>query len=681
MSSNNKSTNKSTQARIKHLTKVLTEHNRRYYLEDSPTIPDSDYDALFRELKTLEEHNPSLAVANSPTKRVGGEALKQFSPSQHRQRLLSLDNVFSQDELADFWQRADNRLTDSVQQWVAEPKFDGLAVNLLYENGKFIQGATRGDGEIGEDITLNLKTIDSIPLLFSKSKSTWPKSIEVRGEVVMPKKGFEVLNKKQDKLGEKRFANPRNAAAGSLRQLDSSITAKRPLEFYAYGIGECIGDFGGETHFSVMAQLSNLGFKVSEWVREISDFAGLQDYYNELLASRASLPYDIDGIVYKVNDLSQQEVLGFVSRAPRFAVAYKFPAQEVSTLLQGVDFQVGRTGALTPVARLEPVFVGGVTVSNATLHNMDEVNRKDVRIGDRVIVRRAGDVIPEVVSVILDYRRKNAKKIKLPDVCPVCGSEVIKEEGLAVARCSGGLFCGAQLKGALKHFVSRRAFRIDGLGDKWIDQLVDSGLIKTPADIFVLKKEDLLKLPRMGEKSADNLLQAIYDAREIDFARFIYALGIREVGIATASHLAEHFLNLAALQQADLEQLQAVDEVGEVVARFVLDYFSDNQQSGWLDNLSKVGIIIKKVVAKGENITSPFSGKTVVLTGDLKFLTREEAASKLENLGAKVTSSVSKKTDLLIAGEKAGSKLKKAEQLGVTVMDSQAFQGVLESLA
>ncbi len=664
-------------AEVNRLRQQLAEHNYQYYVLDDPKIPDAEYDRLVQRLLELETAHPELVTNHSPTQRVGAGALTEFAQITHRLPMLSLDNAFSADGIAAFAKRINDKLikTDAIE-FVCEPKLDGLAVSLVYQNGELLQAATRGDGKVGEDITLNVKTIASVPLRLRGSN--YPALLEVRGEVFMTKTGFANLNQRATENEEKVFANPRNAAAGSLRQLDSNITATRPLEIYFYAVGFVDGGTVASSHWDVLQQMASWGLRVNPETARATGVADCLKYYDDLLARRDELDYEIDGIVYKVNQFVEQQQLGFVSRAPRWAIAHKFPAQEEITQIEAVEFQVGRTGALTPVARLQPVQVGGVTVSNATLHNMDEVARKDIRLGDTVIVRRAGDVIPEIVKPILERRKRGAKQVQLPKQCPECGSEVIRLEGEAVARCSGGLFCPAQRKQAIKHFAGRKALDIDGLGDKLVDQLVDADLIATVADLYQLQLNTLADLERMGQKSAENLLQALEQSKKTTFAKFLFALGIREVGEATALNLATHFVSLQRLMQATEEELIAVPEVGPIVAAHTTCFFQQPHNCEVIQALLAAGICWEQV-APPSAIAQPLAGKTIVLTGTLTSMSRDEAKAKLQVLGAKVSTSVSKNTSLVIAGEAAGSKLTKAEQLGVTVLDEAAFTELLLS--
>lgn len=653
--------------RTEQLRAELRQHNYNYYVLDEPTIPDAEYDRLLRELQAIEAEHPELRTADSPTQRVGNAPLSAFSQVKHQIPMLSLANAFDQAELTAFDKRLHDRLKDSTEiSYVCEPKLDGLAVSLLYEEGVLVQAATRGDGVIGEDITQNVKTIRAVPLKLSGSD--YPNRLEVRGEVFMPLAGFNKLNETALKNGTKIFANPRNAAAGSLRQLDPNVTATRPLEIYFYSVG--IVELGevGNSQWQMLQNLKRWGLRINPEIKQVSGIQSCWQYYESLLAKRQSLKYDIDGIVFKVNGFELQKQLGFVSRAPRWAIAQKFPAQEEMTVLKSVDFQVGRTGALTPVARLEPVFVGGATVSNATLHNMDEIKRKDVRVGDTVIIRRAGDVIPEVVSSILEKRPSNAKKIFLPKTCPICDSEVIHPEGEAVARCIGELVCPAQRKGSLQHYASRKAMDIDGLGEKLVNTLVDVGMLTTVADIYQLQADKLEKLERMGEKSATKLIDAIEKSKATTLAKFIYALGIREVGESTANNLANHFGSLPALEKASIEALQQTPDVGTVVASNIHAFFQEVHNQSIIQDLLQAGVHWSDIDVT-QSQQQPLAGQTFVLTGTLETLKRDVAKAQLIALGAKVSGSVSKKTHYVVAGAEAGSKLAKAQELGVPVKD------------
>lgn len=652
--------------RAAQLRDLINRYNFLYYSADDPEVTDAEYDRLFAELKKLEADYPELITADSPTQRVGSAPLDKFTQVTHAMPMLSLDNVFDEAELTAFNQRVLDRLnTDAVITYAAEPKLDGLAISIRYENGLLVQAATRGDGAVGEDVTENVRTIRNIPLkLHGKNV---PQVVEIRGEIYMPKAGFEKLNQQRLANNEKLFVNPRNAAAGSLRQLDSSVTASRPLALFCYGLGELQGMERPSSHTEAMQIISEWGGAVSPDTKQLKGVDECLEFLHQLGERRASLSYDIDGVVFKVDDSRLQERLGFVSRAPRWAIAYKFPAQEESTQVVDIEVQVGRTGALTPVARLQPVFVGGVTVSNATLHNEDEVRRKDVRIGDTVIIRRAGDVIPEVVQVVKDKRPANATEFVMPTHCPVCGAEVERVEGEAVARCSGGLFCGAQRKEAIKHFASRKALDIDGLGDKLVEQLVDAELIKDPADLFYLNKEQFSSLERMGDKSAENLVNALEQAKNTRFARFLYALGIREVGEATARSLALHFVELAKLTAAKEDELIEIEDVGPVVAHHIYTFFQQTHNLDVIQRLLDAGVNWPE--EKPVYADSALAGKTIVLTGTMENLSRSEAKEKLLALGAKVAGSVSAKTDYVVAGRDAGSKLNKAQSLGIDVVD------------
>lgn len=738
--------------RIAQLHSEINRHNYRYYALDDPLISDAEYDQLMRELQQLEQQFPELITPDSPTQRVGAKPLDRFGEVHHRLPMLSLENAFSDAELKEFDRRVRARLkTDEELIYAAEPKLDGLAISLRYEDGVLVQAATRGDGSRGEDVTLNVRTIPSIPLALLGSG--WPAILEVRGEVYMPKSGFLALNERVHQAGQKPFANPRNAAAGSLRQLDPRITATRPLAIYCYGFGEIEGGPLASTHSKSIDRIAAWGLRVSPEIQTVKGADGCAAYYRQIAQRRDSFDYDIDGVVFKVDRYDLQARLGFVARAPRWAIAQKFPAEEAITRIKAVEFQVGRTGAITPVARLEPVFVGGATVSNATLHNMDEVVRKDVRAGDTVCVRRAGDVIPEVVRVILEKRPEGAERVLLPAQCPVCGSEVIKPEGEAVARCSGGLYCAAQRRESIKHFAARRMMDIEGLGEKLVDQLVESGLVHDLADLYQLKKEQLAGMERMGEKSADNLLQALEKSKQTTLARFLFALGIREVGEATAASLASHFKTLDAVKQARLSDFiieKGVKGIGEVTAKAICDYLQSHPDlvvhgdfACWLASLKIRGLtleVAKRLVEQFESLDQlsvatvdqlryqrcslvdgvgpviaehvvaffhqphnlevidrlidagirwdegeaelpdqqqPLSGLTFVLTGSLS-RPRGEIKDQLQRLGAKVAGSVSKKTHYLVAGDAAGSKLEKAQQLGVQVLDEAGLEALLQ---
>jgi DNA ligase (NAD+) len=666
--------------KIESLRDQIRYHNYRYYILDDIEIPDAEYDRLVRELERLEAEHPELVTPDSPTQRVGIEPTGAFKTVQHRVPMLSLENVFSEEGLRDFHRRVAGKLEleeggDDLA-YSAEPKLDGAAVSLLYENGVLVCGATRGDGTTGEDITHNVRTIESVPLrLLGKD---YPSTLEVRGEVFMPRAGFEAYNQKARAAGEKTFVNPSNAAAGSLRQLDPKLTAERPLDMYVYSVGLVDGGQLPESHSAIIEQLREWGLKVCPERAVVTGVEGCLDYYEGIADKRDTLPYDIDGVVYKVDSLALQRELGFVARAPRWAIAHKFPAQEEMTTVEDVEFQVGRTGALTPVARLQPVFVGGVTVSNATLHNIDELHRKDVRVGDTVIVRRAGDVIPEVVSVIKNRRPKKTVPVQLPELCPVCGSHVRREEGEAVARCTGGLFCKAQRSESLKHFVSRRAMDIEGLGAKLIEQLVEEDRISNPSDIYRLTREELAERERMGEKSAHNLVTAIEASKATTLSRFLYALGIREVGEATAANLASYFGNLQAIIVADEESLLKVPDVGPVVAQRIRDFLDEEHNLEVMAQLRELGVHWEDMDPSQVAEDGPLSGKTFVITGTLPDMTRDEAKAVIQKEGGKVTGSVSSKTSYLLAGEKAGSKLDKAQKLDVEVIDLDGLMKLLE---
>ena len=664
---------KSVHARARKLHAELHEHNYRYYSRDDPLIPDAEYDQLLRELQSLEAQYPQLITPDSPTQRVGAAPLKAFGEVRHELRMLSLDNAFSDDELLDFDRRVRERLETDEVEYAAEPKLDGLAVSLLYQEGRLVRAATRGDGVTGEDVTQNVRTIASVPLKLAGRSI--PEVLEVRGEVYMSHAGFEDLNQQARAAGQKLFVNPRNAAAGSLRQLDPAITARRSLEMFCYGVGKVAGGTLATTHTDILSQLQGWHLRVYEDVQRLSGVSGCIAYYQRYEQQRDSLPFEIDGVVFKVNRLQLQQSLGFVARAPRWAIARKFPAQQRETRVLGIEVQVGRTGALTPVARLQPVFVGGVTVTNATLHNEEEVQRKDVRSGDAVIVRRAGDVIPEVVSVIREKRPAGATKFHLPVTCPVCHSHVVRLEGEAVARCSGGLFCPAQRKEAIKHFASRRALDIEGLGDKLVEQLVEKERVSHVSDLYRLTVDDLAGLERMAEKSAANLVEALRNSKSTSLPRFIYALGIREVGEAMAQTLAREFGDLDALMAADIETLEAVRDVGPVVAKRIHEFFAEQHNRDVIAALREAGVhwpAVEKPRAQ------PFAGKTFVLTGTLS-MPRAELKEKLQSMGAKVTGSVSKKTDYVIVGENPGSKYDKAIKLGVEVLDEAACVEILAS--
>jgi len=663
------------QARAARLREEIEQHNYRYYVLDDPLISDAEYDRLFRELQDLEASHPGLCTADSPTQRVGGAPAEEFMQAAHRQPMLSLNNAFDEAEVEAFDRRIREALAVDEVEYAVEPKFDGLAISLVYEHGVLVRGATRGDGYTGEDVTANLRTVRSIPLHLPVGA---PAVLEIRGEVLMLRADFERLNRQQQSKDGKLFANPRNAAAGSLRQLDPRITAGRKLTFYAYGLGLAEDVDALETHSQVIDFINKNKFLVAPECAVVKGVSGLLAYYRRIGAARTSLPYDIDGVVYKVNSLVAQLRLGYVSRAPRFAVAHKFPAEEAASVVLGIDVQVGRTGALTPVARLQPVFVGGVNVTNATLHNEDEVRRKDVHVGDTVVVRRAGDVIPEVVRVASPGPRRAQDRFEMPARCPVCESLVVRSEGEAIARCSGGLYCSAQRKQALLHFASRRAMDIEGLGERLVDQLVAADLVRTPADLYVrLDEAKLAGLDRMAEKSAANVIAAIRKSRSTTLARLIYALGIRNVGESTARDLAAHFGTLEAVAQADMQALQQVPDVGPVVAESVVQFFAEPHNREVIAGLQAAGIHYDPVAPRPAVSAGAVAGRSFVLTGTLPNLTRDDAKARIEAAGGRVVGSVSKKTDFVVAGADAGSKLEKAEALGVAVIDEQGLLTLL----
>jgi len=663
------------QEQITQLRKTLNEHNYYYYVLDEPRIPDSEYDYLMRELQALEAQHPKFVTPDSPTQRVGATPLSAFAEVVHTIPMLSLGNAFEDKEVRDFEKRIRERLGGVKIEYVAEPKLDGLAVSLRYENGLLVKAATRGDGSRGEDVTQNVKTIKSIPL--SLRGNDFPDVLEVRGEVFMPKAGFEKLNQQQITKGDKTFANPRNAAAGSLRQLDSRITATRHLNFLSYAIGVVEGATLPNNHNDILHCLQTWGLPIPIYIQLVQGIPGCLNYHQDILAHRKALPFEIDGVVYKVNSMEQQEILGFVSRAPRWAIAHKFPAQEVMTQLLDIDVQVGRTGALTPVARLAPVSVGGVTVTNATLHNQDEIRRKDVRVGDTVIVRRAGDVIPEVVRVLPEKRPDNTQPFDLPNKCPICHADVAREEGEAVIRCTGGLFCPAQRKQALQHFVSRGAMDIDGLGEKLIEQIIDGNLVNNIADIYTLSHEQWAGLERMGDKSAANIIKALDNSKTTTLMRFLYALGIREVGETTARTLAQHFGTLEKLKEATNPDLQKVPDIGPIMAKHIVAFFREAHNLEIIQRLQEIGIHWTEEEPATTTAQS-LVGKTFVLTGTLSQMTRNQAKARLQALGAKVSGSVSQKTHIVVAGEKAGSKLEKAHALGIKVIDEAALIVLLQ---
>jgi DNA ligase (NAD+) len=661
-----------TARQIEALREEIRRHDYRYYVLDDPEISDARYDALMRELRELEAAHPELLTADSPTQRVAGAASAAFGAVTHALPMLSLDNAFSDEDVVAFDRRVRERLDVEAVEYCAEPKIDGLAVSLRYEHGQLVQAATRGDGTKGEDVTANVRAIRAVPLTLRGA--SLPPLLEVRGEVYMTRRAFEQLNRRQAEQGEKTFVNPRNAAAGGLRQLDPTVTANRTLDAFFYGTGASEGWTVPRRHSEVLASLRELGLRTCPEITVVEGVAGCLTYYERVGRRRDELGYDIDGVVYKVDRLEWQRDLGFVARAPRWAVAHKFPAQEETTVVRDVEFQVGRTGALTPVARLEPVFVGGVTVSNVTLHNMDELARKDVRIGDTVVVRRAGDVIPEVVRVVTDLRPADARTVGLPERCPVCGSHVTRAEGEAVARCTGGLVCSAQRREAIRHFASRRAIDVEGLGDKIVEQLVEAGRVTTPADLYSLTAEELADLDRMGPKSAANLVAALERSKQTTLSRFLFALGIRDVGESTALALANHFGQLEALEAATVERIEEVRDVGPVVAAHVRDFFAEERNRKVIAELRRQGVTWPEAAPERAVAGGPLAGETVVITGTLATMTRDEARDAARRAGATVTDSVSRKTTLLVVGADAGSKLAKAEALGVPVVDEAEFR-------
>ena len=664
-----------TRERLQALRSEIERHNHLYYVKDAPLISDADYDALFRELEAIEREHPEWISPDSPTQRVGAAPLSDLASVTHRLPMLSLNNGFTDAEIEGFDRRVREALDAEAVDYACEPKFDGLAVTLAYEDGRFVQGATRGDGYTGEDVTVNLRTIRAIPMQLLVDRP--PRLLEVRGEVLMLKRAFADLNARQQARGEKSFVNARNAAAGSLRQLDPRLTATRPLTFFAYGLGATDGFDVPDTHGAVLDYLADQRFRVATERRVARGAAGLLEYYRWIGGLRADLPYDIDGVVYKVNSLRQQASLGYVSRAPRFAIAHKYPAEEASTVVEGIEIQVGRTGALTPVARLRPVFVGGVTVTNATLHNEDEVRRKDVRLGDTVVVRRAGDVIPEVVRVLAERRTHDAPAFQMPTRCPICGSEVYREPDEAVSRCVGGLVCSAQRKQALLHFASRRALDIEGLGERIVDQLVERNLVHSPADIFRLTVEQLAGLERMGTKSAANLHASIDRSRSTSLDRLIYALGIRHVGESTARDLANHFGRLTAIVSADEATLMSVPEVGPVIAASIVRFFAEAHNREVVDALREAAVHWPEGEPKPIASSTQAAGRTFVITGTLPTLSRDDARALIQDHGGKVSGSVSKKTDFVVAGADPGSKFAKAQELGVVILDETGLLALL----
>ena len=656
--------------RILKLRRLIEEANHNYYVLDNPTISDAEYDKLMRELRDLEQQYPELITADSPTQRVGAEPLKEFGTVTHRIPLLSLDNAMNEGELIEFVERVCKAFPGEAVEFVAEPKIDGLAVELVYEDGIFVNGSTRGDGFTGEDISQNLKTIRSIPLKLKTDQIPAPKLLEVRGEVYMDRRDFEKLNEQQLAEGKQPFANPRNSAAGSLRQLDSRITATRPLNIWCYALGACEG-ISFETHYEFLETLPKWGFRVNPEIRLCQSKHELLDYYRNIEEKRDQISYDIDGVVFKVNSIAKQEKLGIKSRSPRWAIAGKFKAQQEITRILDIEASVGRTGAITPVAHLQPVSVGGVTVSNATLHNQDEIDRKDIRIGDWVVIQRAGDVIPQVVKVITERRDGSEKPYKIPDRCPVCGGHVVRPEGEAKHRCQN-IDCPAQLKGSIRHFVSKRAMDIDGLGDKLIEQMVDTGLVQSVADIYYLTSEQLAGLERMAEKSAQNILDSIEKSRRATLARFIFALGIRNVGEHMSKLLQRHFGSLEKFMSASFAELEEIEGVGPIVARSIVDFLAEEKNRETIERLIRGGVVIEAADKKSYG-SPPLSGKTFVFTGTLTRFTRDEAKEMVENLGGRAASSVSKKTDFVVVGENAGSKAEKARSLGIPMLSENAF--------
>jgi DNA ligase (NAD+) len=661
--------------RLIYLRKNIREHDYRYYALDDPIISDAEYDKLLRELEALEKQYPEAITPDSPTQRVAGIPAKGFAKVEHPVPMLSLEKAFSAEEIVAFNQRLSQRLKKETIAYSCEPKLDGIAVSLLYEKGILIRAATRGDGRIGENITANIRTLHTVPLQLQGTH--FPELLEVRGEVYMPKKSFLALNEKALQEGQKPFVNPRNAAAGSLRQLDSKITASRSLVLICYGAGECKGGRLPDSQTEMLESFKHWGFKVcnSPWRTVAYGATGCLDYFAFMLNERNQLPYEIDGVVYKLDSRADQALLGFVSRAPRWAITHKFPSQEETTQIEAIEFQVGRTGTLTPVARLKPVFVGGATVSNATLHNIDAIIRKDIHIGDTVFVQRAGDVIPEIISVVVDKRPVHAPSIALPHHCPICGADVIKPEGEAAARCTGGLFCPAQRKEAIKHFASRKAMNIQGLGDKLIEQLVDRQLLQTVADIYRLDEASLISLERMAKKSADNLLDAILKSRETTFAKFIYAMGIRDVGEATAQQLADFFGDLESLMETNEDQLQTINDIGPIVSAHIVAFFKQPHNLDIIRSLKNLGVHWPTVPTI---FYKPLAGKTYVITGKLSDMSREEVAEKLKNLGARISQSVSSQTTAVICGVDPGSKLKKAQTLHIPILNEQNLLKLLE---
>ncbi|MCK7608254.1 NAD-dependent DNA ligase LigA [Acinetobacter portensis] len=669
--------NSAVVAQMRQLIQLLAQHNHAYYVMDQPTIEDSEYDQLFHQLKALEQQHSDLIQPDSPINKVGGKPLSKFENITHAVPMLSLGNVFNQEDLFAFARRIEERLPNQKIEYDVELKFDGLAISLWYENGVLVRGVTRGDGETGEDITQNVKTIRNLPKVLSSEKGAIPELLEVRGEVLMPKSGFEKLNAENEAKGEKTFANPRNAAAGSLRQLDPNIAASRPLAFYAYGIAQCVPHHGQTTMSASLDWLTQFGFAVGERHFVCESIQDVQKAYEQINEERPDLTVEIDGMVIKVNDLNQQQKLGFLSREPRWATAYKFPAVAALTTVENIDWQVGRTGTLTPVARLNPVAVGGVTVSNVTLHNIGEIHRLDVRVGDTVSVYRSGDVIPKVEKVWPEFRPVDTVEVHLPESCPVCSSPVVMPEGEALARCSGGLYCAAQRIEAIRHFVSRKAMDIEGLGDRWAESLLHLDLLKDVADIYHLHehREKLLTIEKMGEKSVQNLIDSIENSKKTSFASFIFALGIRGVGETTARMLANTFQSLEALRAADLEALKKTPDVGDITAEWIIDFFQAPHNLEVVDRLIAAGIHWDAPVAPTRQ---PLNGESWVVTGTLSSMGRDEATQLLQTLGARVSGSVSSKTKCVVAGEKAGSKLEKAEKLGIPVLNEEQFIALMK---
>ena len=660
------SNNNQVEQQIQQYSELLEEYNYQYYVQDAPSVPDAEYDRIFKALQQLETEYPELLSTNSPTQKVGGTALSKFDQVTHQLPMLSLDNVFDSESLNDFMQRVMDKSTLTETAFCIEPKLDGLAASIIYENGLLVQAATRGDGLTGENVTENVKTIANLPLRLRGDNI--PALLEVRGEVFMLKAGFNKLNQRLIDAGEKAFVNPRNAAAGSLRQLDSKVAAARPLAFYCYSVGVFEGDLAN-SQYTRMEQLKGWGLPISSEVKRVVGEEACHDFYTNIAEKRPSLTYEIDGVVYKVDDIALQQKMGFVARAPRWAMAYKFPAEEAVTTVENVEFQVGRTGAITPVAKLKPVFVGGVTVSNATLHNKDEIERLGILIGDVVVVRRAGDVIPQVARVVVEQRdTEKTTKIIFPETCPVCDSDVERIEGEAVTRCTGGLYCEAQRKQAIKHFASRKALDIDGLGDKLVDLLVDHNMIKDPSQLFSLTIQQLSSLPRMGETSAKKLVNSLQLSKKTTLARFLYSLGIREVGEATAANLALHYKTLGALTEAGIESLKSVSDVGEIVAKHLYYFLRQDHNLEVIEQLLAAGVHWPEI--KELDVSElPLLDKTFVITGSFNAMSRNDIKAALQALGAKVAGSVSKKTNALVAGEAAGSKLTKATELGIEILD------------